>query len=220
MKTIQLPKTAPVEHQSKLQISQVSHLETSNIEEAARVLSQAFVRYPVTNYLFEGVENGQDRFRVMFEYLINSRIVRNSPVLGCHHGDKLVGVAVVSEPGEGYTNPELDAQWDHASAFMGEISMHRFEKYGDLCDETLPTWPHHYLGILGVLPQFQGKGIGRLLLETVLDEAKKHTTSRGVCLNTESERNLPFYGKSGFQVFNDIDVDSIHTWGMVWEKEE
>ncbi|MDG2170594.1 MAG: GNAT family N-acetyltransferase [Opitutales bacterium] len=130
-----------------------------------------------------------------------------------------MGVAVLSEPGEGYTTPELDAKWETASAIMGKVGMERFNKYGGLCDETIPEGPYHYLGILGVLPKCQGQGVGRQLLERVLEEANNHPESLGVCLNTETDKNLPFYRKSGFEVFRDIPVDTIHTWGMVWEKD-
>lgn len=210
MKTITITQTS---------VSNISRLNAAHIEEAAGVLREAFANYPITRYMFDGASDGPDRFRVMFEYLIHSRLVRNFPVLGCRIDGELVGVAVVSEPGEGYTTPELDAQWDHASAVMGEVAMERFNKYGNLCDETIPSGPYHYLGILGVLPKCQGQGHGRQLLEAVLEDAGNHPESLGVCLNTESKRNLPFYNQSGFTVFKSIPVDSIHTWGMVWEKD-
>jgi hypothetical protein len=50
--------------------SNISRLNPTDIEEAASVLSEAFAEYPITQYMFEGVEDGPDRFRVMFEYLI------------------------------------------------------------------------------------------------------------------------------------------------------
>ncbi len=200
-------------------VSNIARLKNANIEEAAAVLRAAFADYPITHYLFEEVATGPERFGVMFEYLIQSRLVQKSPVLGCRIDGELVGVAVLSEPGEGYTTPELDAKWNHASTVMGDVAMERFNKYGEICDETIPSGPYHYLGILGVLPKCQGQGIGRQLLEVVLEEARSHPETRGVCLNTETEKNVPFYCKSGFSVFKNSPVDTIHTWGMVWEKD-
>ena len=197
----------------------ITRLSSEHIREAAGVLRQAFASYPITTYMFGDSPDGPDRFRVMFEYLINSRLVQNSPVLGCRIDDELVGVAVLSEPGEGYTTEELDNQWDRACEVMGDLAMERFNKYGGLCDDTIPAGPYHYLGILGVLPNCQGQGVGRQLLEAVLEEARSHPDSKGVCLNTEAKRNLPFYNKSGFTVHGGLPVDSIYTWGMVWEKD-
>lgn len=200
-------------HRSNL--LEVHRLKQDEMSEASRVLSEAFEGYPVANYMFEGfLEQGPERFRVMFEYLINSRIVRNWPVFGCRLGGELVGVAVVSEPGEEWSTPELDAQWERATKAMGKRAMDRFLEYADACDAGLPDWPHHYLGILGVKPEYQGIGCGSSLVEAVKSDALLHDQSRGVCLNTETTINLPFYRRHGFKTIDSRDVGSIHTWCM------
>ena len=194
----------------------IVRIDDDEVKEAARVLSEAFARYPIAEYMFEGLDDGPDRFRVMFEYLISARIVRNWPVLIAQIDGRIAGVAVISEPGEEYSTPELDAQWDHACEAMGGQAMERFLKYADACDEGVPSWSHHYLGILGVSPEFQGMGLGGQLVEATKREARSHPNSQGVCLNTEAERNLGFYGKHGFEIIDERPVDSIRTWCMAW----
>ena len=194
----------------------VDRLDVKDIASAADVLRDAFANYPITHYMFEGLDDGPDRFRVMFEYLIKARIVRDWPVLVARANGEVLGVAVISEPGEEFSTPELDQLWDEASAAMGEQAMERFLKYADVCDETVPSWPHHYLGILGVKPDYQGLGIGAALVEATKREALSHPGSEGVCLNTEAVENLAFYEGRGLAVFESCPVDSIRTWSMVW----
>lgn len=197
----------------------IGPVDKGDIAPAARILSEAFARYPIATYMFEGLGDGPERFRVMFEYLINSRIVRKWPVLAARIEGRIAGVAVISEPGEEFSTPELDAQWDQACAAMGEQAMERFLKYADACDEGVPSWPHHYLGILGVAPDYQGLGLGGRLVEATKREATIHPTSQGVCLNTEAERNLGFYEKHGLEIIDTRPVDSIRTWCMAWRSE-
>ena len=218
IKTTQTPAPQTAKPLSNSAI--ISRLKPQHTKQAASVLSQAFAEYPITQYLFsECPEEAPSRFRVMFEYLIDSRHVRGFPVLGCFIDSKLIGVAVVSEPGEGWSTPELDERYRQATEVFGPLATQRFEKYGDLCDETIPSWSHHYLGILGVLPQYQGHGYGINLVEAVKNEAASHPTSEGVCLNTEAPENLRFYEKCGFQIYKDHPVDEIRTWGMVLKQD-
>ena len=90
----------------------VDRLRRNDIASAANVLVYAFATYPITHYMFEGPDDGPERFRVMFEYLIQARIVRNWPVLVARADREIAGVAVISEPGEEFSTPELDQQWD------------------------------------------------------------------------------------------------------------
>jgi GNAT superfamily N-acetyltransferase len=58
--------------------------------------------------------------------------------------------------------------------------------------------PHWYLELLGVAPQSQGQGLGKALLMPVLQRADAE--GRPCYLETFTERNVPFYEASGFQV--------------------
>jgi ribosomal protein S18 acetylase RimI-like enzyme len=73
---------------------------------------------------------------------------------------------------------------------------------------------HWYLPTLGVDPSCQGQGIGSALIRPVLGRAD----SEGLfCyLETEKERNLPFYRMHGFEVAaeDDLPNDGPHFWTM------
>jgi ribosomal protein S18 acetylase RimI-like enzyme len=67
-----------------------------------------------------------------------------------------------------------------------------------------PNEPIAYLWFLGVNPQLQGKGIGSALIQEVLTECGRK--KRPVYLETSMERNLPFYRKFGFVIFQTLQL--------------
>jgi ribosomal protein S18 acetylase RimI-like enzyme len=64
----------------------------------------------------------------------------------------------------------------------------------------------HYLGMIGIRPDEQGRGIGRRLIDAVKDRARSYPESTGITLNTECESNLLFYEKVGFLKGSEADV--------------
>lgn len=76
---------------------------------------------------------------------------------------------------------------------------------------------HWYLFGLGVEPSQQGQGKGHTLLQPMLEQADREAL---VCyLDTNNEKNLPFYERNGFAVLNhgQASQTSPHTWTMLRE---
>ena len=83
---------------------------------------------------------------------------------------------------------------------FGPGSLGRFAEvfgYADQAHARVVPGPHWYLWALGVAPASQGQGVGSSLLQPVLAQAD----AAGVpCyLETETERNVAFYEKRGFE---------------------
>ena len=66
-----------------------------------------------------------------------------------------------------------------------------------------PKEPIYYLWFIGVRPAEQNKGRGSDLLQQILQDAKER--NRTLCLETSTEKNLPWYQKFGFQLYNQLD---------------
>ncbi|TFG79964.1 MAG: N-acetyltransferase [Spirochaetales bacterium] len=81
------------------------------------------------------------------------------------------------------------------------IALDVFPRLATLQHEILPD-PHWYVLTLGVIPEEQGKGIGKGLLDRMLRivEAAKNP----VYLETETEKNVALYKKYGFEVARKI----------------
>lgn len=67
-----------------------------------------------------------------------------------------------------------------------------------------PKVPMVYLWFIGVSPLYQHSGIGSTLLEQVIADANLQNLP--VYLETSTERNLPWYKKHGFTVYDTLDL--------------
>lgn len=78
---------------------------------------------------------------------------------------------------------------------LGDEAMPRLSELGRAA-EYRPREPHFYLGILGVSPEHQGRGLGGTLVAPVLDACDRG----GFVAHLESSnpRNLGFYERLGF----------------------
>ena len=74
--------------------------------------------------------------------------------------------------------------------------------------------PHWYVYILGVTPEHQRKGVGRMLMRDLIARAE----ARGIplYLETQTESNVPFYRSLGFEVTEHHRpfAEGPGTWGM------
>ena len=66
-----------------------------------------------------------------------------------------------------------------------------------------PKEPLYYLWFIGVHPEEQNKGIGSVLLSEIIEDAEAQ--KRTLCLETSTEKNIPWYQKFGLEIYNKLD---------------
>jgi ribosomal protein S18 acetylase RimI-like enzyme len=78
-----------------------------------------------------------------------------------------------------------------------------------------PKTPHWYLAVLGTDPAHQGEGVGSALIRHVLDDPAN--SGEAAYLETETEANVSFYARYGFEVVDELDVPGggPHLW-LMW----
>ncbi len=113
---------------------------------------------------------------------------------------RVCAVACVSYPEFTGWTEDLDHIFTELKRTIGEAAAGRLEQYSQLVDENRPEQAHHFLAVLGVDPDAQGRGFGRMLLEEVHAQAAAHPVSIGVALDTENAHNLPFYRHFGYSL--------------------
>ncbi|MFM9500732.1 GNAT family N-acetyltransferase, partial [Streptomyces galilaeus] len=67
-----------------------------------------------------------------------------------------------------------------------------------------PTIPMSYLWFIGVDPVAQSQGVGSKLLQDIIDYS--NSNNRPIYLETSTVKNLPWYEKFGFEVYNEQDL--------------
>lgn len=94
---------------------------------------------------------------------------------------------------------------DRIGDWLGRAAGERFDAVFDAVDAALerdvpgPCW---YLGVLGVAPGRQGRGLGSRLMAPILARADRDRLP--VTLETSQERNLPLYRRHGFEVLREL----------------
>ena len=81
-------------------------------------------------------------------------------------------------------------------------------------ERARPHDEHWYLATLGTDPPRQGQGVGSALLRAVLERADAEGTP--AYLESSKERNLPFYGRHGFEVTGEIHTPGGPTLWLMW----
>jgi ribosomal protein S18 acetylase RimI-like enzyme len=92
--------------------------------------------------------------------------------------------------------------------------LNTFEAQAEKLHKRHAAKPHWYLWALGVAPEQQGKGIGGILLQPIL--ARADAGQHSCYLETQNEKNLPFYEKHGFKVMETKEIvkGAVTCWAM------
>lgn len=79
--------------------------------------------------------------------------------------------------------------------------------------------PHLHFRIVGVQPEYRGKGYSSALIRLMLDKAD--AAQRPVYLETQSEKNVAIYEHLGFRIVDEDKVPGVGmpSWGMLREPE-
>ncbi len=192
-------------------------LDRRHKEAALKILCAAFHDYPVMRYVIGEPDTEYDeKLAELIGFFVEARLTRNVPLVGLYDSNDLVGIAVVSPPKEIPMPRELMDCHARVERRLGPEAMTRFDRYDGACEATDPGHIAHYLGMIGVRPDAQGRGIGRQLVDAVKDLAWSDPGSTRITLNTESESNLPFYEKMGFRKGSEADFGPLRTWSFYW----
>jgi ribosomal protein S18 acetylase RimI-like enzyme len=195
-------------------------LLASQKAQAAQVLGQAFLVDPAYTALFpDEEERGQALprlFGAVVGYSLVYGLVDTSP--------QVEGAACWLSPGNTeltlWRNLRTGLELYRAVGRFNPKARREFLAVLDHLDEVhkrLAPGPHWYLWALGVEPGSQGQGIGSRLVQPVLLRADEDGVP--CCLETQTEANVGFYEKRGFEVVSDSvgPGQGIRIWTMLRE---
>ena len=92
---------------------------------------------------------------------------------------------------------DLADEWDRSEKAIPGLT-DRMAVYEAITATGAPATPHYYLGVIGVVPDSHGLGIGTQLRESFCDLSASDPLSSGVYLETAKASNVGFYERAGF----------------------
>lgn len=195
-------------------------LTPQHVDEAARLLGQAFGSDPGWLVLFEGLDDNERlrRMTAVFAASLAACLGTGRP-LEVRDGNRTIAAATIYPPGA-YPLP-LPAQvtifarciW-HAGLFRPKtwaITKRSLDMMGEMSQEH-PRQNHYYWEYIGVLPDYQGQGIGSHICRTLVQRADQDQV--GSYLETTNPRNVPLYERLGFQTVREREIMGSRWWFM------
>jgi len=183
----------------------------ADVDAMAAQLARTFWDDPVTSHIFRNDAKRDAGLRAYFATQMRADFL---PFGGCYTTDGYAGAAVWAPAGKplltGLTAvltmlPVLPYVWTRLPTTLRILN---------LMEGMHPHEPHWYLASLGTAVELQGKGIGSALMRPVLE----HCDAEGIpaYLESSKERNVPFYGRHGFEVVKEVRLpdDGPLIWTM------
>ena len=173
------------------------HATAADLPAVNRVLAAAFADDPVQRWLFEPAEDPDAGRRALFELFVHDYFWLGHLHVVVDRGG-VAGAALWAPPDrDPLQGSRVDDLLAALSPHLGDQLLPRL---GELArsHHLRPAEPHLYLGILGVDPDRQSRGLGTDLLAPTLAECDR----MGLLAHLESsnERNVAFYARHGFEV--------------------
>ena len=190
----------------------VVRLDRSMSRQARSLLYHCYRHEPTYQYLLNSRRPGyKQRIRATIRELIKLHFSRNEVVLGVvdPHKDRLLGIAFLSD---------IELKMDISDQFMWRLKMflttgyectRRFLQYIGDVQAAIPDQNHRMVTLIGVHPDYQRQGLGRLLMTAVHEISEQDQESIGVFLDTGNNRYCHFYESMGYETYASVKVGEI-----------
>ncbi len=188
----------------------VRDLKPADVTAAAAVTAQALADNPTHRAI-----HGDDRRRRvrnlerMIRLLLRSR---PAPALAVYYGGTVVGVLSIAPPHAPSPSTVEQLRTLPALAPLGFGSISRLARYNADWARQAPREAHWHLGPVAVALDWQGRGVGRLLMDAFC--ARVDERGEPVYLETDKPGNVAFYERFGFRTVAEVDLIGVPYWVM------
>jgi ribosomal protein S18 acetylase RimI-like enzyme len=207
-----IPEFVDSEFQPKKGINvdtlKISFMEKSDIQESAKVLSTGMLNNPLHVAIFQG-EGEKERIEIE-KMFYNLLVEWPGIVFLAKEGQKIIGVMrMKSCDGSKITDDPKESAVENGLDWRKSLLFREWAR-NDPLDQ------HWHLGPIGVLPSYQGLGIGSELMHRFCREVD-------ICLakaylETDLDKNVRFYEKFGFKTVSESKILNVNNWYMVRAK--
>src|SRR5665647_1111226 len=165
------------------------------------ILAESFNDNKSVNYIIKQDKKRSQRIRKLMEYSFEVCYLFGDVFLS----DDKKGCALILLPDKKRTNFKsilLDVKLIITCTGLANLAkaITRESKIKELQPKKLM----YYLWFIGVDKKEQNKGIGTALLKEVINQSI--SMNRSVYLETSTMKNIPWYEKFGFKIYNELDL--------------
>lgn len=190
----------------------IRHMGEADVPGVAHALAQAFKADPHFRWIIQEERRRLQRLERLFA--LSTRRIWLPENEGYTH-DQLVGAALWMPPGTWHIG--LITQLRLMPATIGALrgDSGRLLRALTFIERKHPRSPGHwYLPIIGVAPEWQGRGFGAALLRPVLERCDRDRTP--AYLEASTPRNRALYERHGFEVTEECRyaADGPPMWRM------
>ncbi|KAK8100507.1 hypothetical protein PG999_010881 [Apiospora kogelbergensis] len=215
----------------------VTALTEADVPGAVRAIQVAFADDPYNNWVFDKANFSTQRNAVSLAIRCRWGMRNGIFHVAKEEGsDQVLGVACWLKP-QTAGKPQSWADWlEDWRLWLNQVSMNLFYGRGGLIVNRYYIWKeaqakvqssvwtdprgYYFLNIMVVVPEAQGKGVGRQLMKAVTGQAD----AEGMNCYLESSRdrpNMQIYGRFGFRFAKELECDdegtAIKLFAMVRE---
>lgn len=193
--------------------SDVRKLTAAELPQVVDAAARSFYDDPVFSWLFPNDGRRLNQLQRGFD-LFARRIW--FPQDESFTTDRQIGGAFWLPPGTWHVSVLKQLRLMPALAVIARGDLPRLFRLLNLIESNHPHDPHYYLPVIGILPEWQGRGFGSALLRPMLERCDRERLP--AYLEASSPRNRALYERNGFEVTDELSVsDSPPQWPM-WRK--
>jgi ribosomal protein S18 acetylase RimI-like enzyme len=176
--------------------------------QASSVLGAAMVGNPIHDAVLGG--QGEAERQQLEDMFLEMLKERPREVFVMKHESTIVGLLRSQECHGGPASQEQVAVEVDEVAIDDTES--RIAHWLRIWDEHDPLESHRHLGPVGVLPEFQGRGIGSMMMEHFCTQVD--VNGEPAYLETDKQENVGFYKKFRFELIGETDIFGVKNYFM------
>jgi len=192
--------------------SDIRKLAAADVPRISTALARAFEDDPVMSWIFPRDSERLTRLEKAFALYLRKIWLPNDE---CYGHDRLFGAALWLPPGKWHLGVAQQIRLMPSMIKVNGRNLPRLMRVLNLIEGKHPKEPpSYYLAVLGIEPEFQGKGFGGALMKPVLGRCDRDRVP--AYLESSKPQNVPFYERHGFKVVEEITVpkDGPPLWRM------
>lgn len=190
-------------------------LDNTEIDKAIDVLFKAFYNDIYFNFVFETDENKNKYMKYMLEGWVKYCLMYGEVWYEVVDEDFTGVLGFIKPENCEWTDEKVDKSgMAETETYIPQEFKDRRQQYSNafkLVDSKVPDF-HIYFFFVAVDPKFQGNGIGKILINKILDYSKE--VKAPIFLDTEEEKNVEWYLRLGFKKL--IDENTTQSPSPMW----